>query len=66
MKAKVIIENGETTIILTPENVFDRDVLERAYSNKDKFNLHTTVDANYRYGSYENHKMVISLKNICN
>jgi hypothetical protein len=64
MKAKVIIENGETTIILTPENDFDRDILEKAYTAKNKFDLHTSVDANYRYGSYENHKMVVSIKKI--
>jgi len=29
MKTKIIIENGETEIVLTPENDFDRDVLEK-------------------------------------
>ena len=37
MKTKVIIENGETDIILTPENDFDKGVLEKIHKNKQNF-----------------------------
>lgn len=62
MKVKVIIENGETEIRLMPENVFEKDVVEKVYDNKGKFNINTSVDAKYNYGSYSDHKIVISLK----
>ena len=44
MRTKVLIENGETTIILTPENEFEIDVIEKIHCKKEKFNL---VDWNY-------------------
>jgi hypothetical protein len=62
MKAKVIIENGETSIILTPQNDFEIDVIEKMYDRKKDFNLHTEVDAKYNYGTYSNHKILINIK----
>ncbi len=62
MKAKVIIENGETEIILTPSNEFDKEVLEKLYTYKSRYNLHTIVDATYKYGCYEDHKLIIDIK----
>ena len=31
MKAKVIIENGDATIILTPENEFEKDIIDKRF-----------------------------------
>ncbi len=31
MKAKVIIENGDATIILTPENEFEKDIIDKMF-----------------------------------
>ena len=31
MKAKVIIENGDSTIILTPENEFEKDIIDKRF-----------------------------------
>jgi hypothetical protein len=64
MKAKVIIENGETTIVLRPENEFETDVLEKVYKRKEAYNLNTIVEARYNYGSYDNHKIEISIKEL--
>lgn len=64
MKAKVIIENGETTIILTPENEFEIDVIEKVYCKGEKFNLHTTMNAQYAYGVHSKHNIEISIKEI--
>ena len=56
MKAKVVIENRETTIVLTPENEFERDVIDKMRCKKEKFNIHTSFDAKYHYGQYTDHK----------
>lgn len=62
MKAKVIIENEETTIVLTPENEFEIDIIEKTHKKKEKFNMALSVDAQYNYGTYSNHKIVISIQ----
>lgn len=63
MKAKVIIENGLTTIVLTPENDFEKTVLDDAYKSKDKFLFEAEASAEYQsYGNNKNHKLVIWLK----
>ena len=64
MKAKVIIENGETTILLTPENEFETDVIEKIYCKKESFNLLTSFNVNHSYGTYSKHNIEISIKEI--
>jgi hypothetical protein len=64
MKVKVVIENGETTIVLTPENEFEIDVIEKIHCKKEKFNIHTSVDASYNYGTYSKHKIDISIREV--
>ena len=61
MKAKVIIENGETTIILTPENEFEIDVIEKINCKKEKYNVLTTFNAQYNYGTYSKHNINLSI-----
>ena len=62
MKAKVIIENGETTIQLTPENDFEIDVIEKVVIHKPKFNTLTEFSAKCNYGDYSKHLIEISVK----
>jgi hypothetical protein len=62
MKAKVIIENGETTIILTPENEFEIDVIEKVHCKKEKHSIHCNFNAQYNYCSYSKHKIELSIK----
>ncbi len=64
MKTKVVIENGETEIILTPENVFEKDILEKMRSRRQNYTIHTNVEANYDFGSYKDHKIVLNIKDI--
>jgi hypothetical protein len=64
MKAKVIIENGETSIFLTPENEFEVDIIEKLYCKKENHNLHTSANANYNFGVYSKHNIEISIKEI--
>lgn len=60
MKAKVIIENGCTEIILTPENEFEEDVLEKVYENKYEI-TNTKIYVLAYYGIYSKHKITINI-----
>ena len=62
MKAKIIIENGETTLVLTPENDFEIDMIEKVHLKKESFSIHTVFDAQYNYAAYSKHKIEISIK----
>lgn len=62
MKTKVIIENGETEIVLTPENIFERDLLQKINSGRQRFNIHTDIEADYVYGVSQNHKIILNIK----
>ena len=64
MKAKIIIENGETTIVLTPQNEFEVDLIEKVKNKKDRHNIHTSFDAVWNYGTYNDHKIVLSIKEV--
>lgn len=57
MKAKVIIENGETQIILTPENEFEIDLIEKIYDKKEKYNVLTSFNTSVSYGTYSKHNV---------
>ena len=57
MKAKVIIENGETTIVLTPQNEFEIDLIEKFKDKKEKHTIHTHFSADYK-----NHHIELSIK----
>ena len=61
MKAKVIIENGETKIVLTPQNDFETDLIEKV-KNTEKHTIQTCIDADYNYGTYKNHRIEILIK----
>ena len=62
MKAKVIIENGETTIILTPENEFETDIIEKMYDKKEKHTIITEACAHVSYSVYSKHRIELSIK----
>jgi hypothetical protein len=64
MKAKVIIEKGETTIILTPENEFEIDVIEKVHCKKEKHSINAKFEAKYNYGTYNEHNIELSIKEV--
>jgi hypothetical protein len=64
MKTKVIIENGETQIILTPESDFELDVIEKIYNRKERFSVTTNFNANESYGTYSKQNISIDIKEI--
>lgn len=61
MKAKVTIENGRTKVVLKPENDFEIYVLEKVYDSKKNYEIETTVNANYKFGSWQDHELEINL-----
>ena len=61
MKAKVVIEQGKTKIVLTPENEFETDIIEKIVDSKVGYSTETTVDTNYSYHTHTNHRMEINL-----
>lgn len=62
MKAKVIIENGETDVVLTPENDFEKDIIEKMVDRKKDFNLHTSAETKYSYSQHSGHTITINIK----
>lgn len=64
MKTSVLIENGRTKIILTPENDFEKDIIEKLYIKKEKHELITTVQADYNYATYNKHKIILNIKEL--
>ncbi len=64
MKAKVIIENGQTTIVLLAENEFEKDVIEKVKSDKTKYELDTMFKTDYSYSYHSNHNIEIKIKKV--
>lgn len=62
MKAKVIIEEEETQIILTPETPFEKRIIE---DMENIYNTNETVvqpTSNYGYGSRSDYKIEITIR----
>tara|TARA_R110000744_G_scaffold251755_1_gene367626 strand:+ start:2413 stop:2616 length:204 start_codon:yes stop_codon:yes gene_type:complete len=64
MKTKVIIENGYTKILLTPENDFETDVIEKIHDKKHAYQIDTSADADYNYGSHNNYRIEMNIKEV--
>lgn len=64
MRTKVVIENGEIDIVLTPENNFEKDIIEKVKEGKSnqKWSIHTDVDYDYQFGTSSKHKITLNLK----
>lgn len=63
MKTKVIIENGVTQIDLTPENDFEKDVIEKLRTEPRKYNTKVDICAKEKdeYGYSSGHKILVSI-----
>jgi hypothetical protein len=66
MKAKVIIENGLSTIILTPDNDFEKQVVENVYNNREKVSIESDVEVvkNTFTQELQGHTINIKLKKL--
>jgi len=64
MKAKVIIEHGTTSIILTPENEFEKDIIEKVEDRRSDFDLKSNFNVDreiYSSSTKINHNITIKL-----
>lgn len=66
MKAKVIIENKQTKIILTPENDFEIDVIDKVRNKKEKHDIHTMFGADYSFGGYNKQRIELTIVELTN
>lgn len=62
MKSKIVIENGETTILLTPENDFEKRMIEDIVKNKGNHTVYTDASTTHQWHEQINHKIEISIK----
>jgi len=61
MKAKVIIENGKTSVILTPENDFEIDIIEKVYNNSSKNRISTKFNLTTQWSINANHNITLNI-----
>ena len=61
MKSILIIEAGLTKIHLKPENDFEKDIIEKMVTKKEKFNESTSFNTDCHYGDHSNHSIIISI-----
>lgn len=61
MKAKVVIEQGRTSIVLTPENDFEIDVIEKVIDKKYQIKK-TDVSSDYTYQIHSKHQITIEIE----
>ncbi len=60
MKSKVIIENGKTTIVLTPENEFEIEVINKVKEKETSFKIETSFKSEYnphQFNFKNNHRI---------
>jgi len=57
MKTKIVIENGRTEIVLTPENSFETDAVEKM----ENLQIKAYVDSTYGMGCRTGHKIVLNV-----
>lgn len=61
MKSTLIIEDGVTQIILKPENDFEKDIIEKMVTKKEKFNRGTSFSTDCIYSEHSNHLITITI-----
>lgn len=60
MKAKVIIENGITELVLTPENDFENDIIEKFDKSHSVLSSNTLFSKSH-YGAIQQSQINIKL-----
>lgn len=64
MKTKVIIENGEVDIVLTPETDFEKDVIEKMVDKQKNYTISTYADTQHKFGNHSEHNIKINIKQV--
>ena len=62
MNTKIVIENGNTSILLTPENDFEKDIIEKIEARKKDYTINAYVNAQLTYSTYSKHQIEITLE----
>ena len=60
MKTRVEINNGHAQIILTPENEFERTLIDNVI--EEDYNKKISITREYSYGVHKNREITIELK----
>jgi len=67
MKAKVIIENGNSQIVLTFENEFEKDIIDKVYQYPNRYERTASFSSEsetYSSSSRKNQKITIDITKI--
>lgn len=65
MKAKVIIENGQTEILLIPENEFEKDLVEKCLHRSSENEIKTSITTQQQgYGIHTKHQISINVTSV--
>tara|TARA_R110000823_G_scaffold27936_1_gene81298 strand:+ start:126 stop:338 length:213 start_codon:yes stop_codon:yes gene_type:complete len=61
MKTKIVIQDGKSKIVLTCENEFEKDLIEKIKDSRIGYETNTHVLTDYRYSAHSNHRIEIDL-----
>ena len=61
MKTEIVIKQGKAKVVLTPENEFEMDLIEKIVDSKIGYEKQTTVLTDNSYYQHRNHRIEISL-----
>lgn len=64
MKTKIVINDNLASIELTPQNPFEKDLLEKVFDRRSDFKLTAEVTAkqeSFMADSHKDHKLVIDI-----
>ncbi len=64
MKSKVIIENGQTEILLIPENEFEKDLVEKCLYRGSENVIKTSITTQPSYGVHQKHQISINITSV--
>ncbi len=65
MKAKVIIEDSKTKIILIPENEFETDIIEKVENKSKDYDLQVEFKGDFNYSNTkQNFRIEIDLNKL--
>lgn len=62
MKAKVIIEEGITSIVLSAENDLEKDIVEKVKDNRKIESKTVEFDYTHEWGVRGQHRIVVNIK----
>lgn len=61
MKTELVIVQGSAKLVLTCENEFELDLIEKIKDSKIGYEAKTSVLTDYNYHSHSNHRIEVNL-----